>query len=119
MELLYTFTVGLGKGSEDLFLNYAVPFEIKSLFILAIAKLFEFAFDELEIQYLGIAGDTDILSETQTLKEIKIEFLNFPDQAKINEINGVINNWNETIKSMKDEKFEKSLDNILKITGRS
>jgi len=57
------FTVGAGRqeqssefigNAHNLFLGFAVPFEIKSIFILAIAKLFESVFDEMALQYQEI-----------------------------------------------------------------
>ncbi|MEO6696152.1 MAG: hypothetical protein ABIY50_09545 [Ignavibacteria bacterium] len=107
------FTIGLGRENEDLFIGFAVPFEIKSLFILAIAKLFEFAFDELEIQYLGKIYDDSDTEKTSTVQQIQ-----FPDSEKLNEVNEVITNWNNTIQNMKDPEFKKNLENIIKIIGR-
>jgi len=57
------FTVGAGRqegsstffgNAHNLFLGFAVPFEIKSIFILAIAKLFESVFDEMALHYQEI-----------------------------------------------------------------
>lgn len=112
------FTVGLGKENQKLFFEFAIPFEIKSLFILAIAKLFESVFDEFEIQvqkiYDGING-----KDTSTIpKDIKIEFVNF-DQQTLNDVNNTITAWNETVRDMKDPVFESNLQKILKITGKS
>jgi hypothetical protein len=114
------FTVGLGKGSEsqNLFLKFAVPFEIKSLFILAIARLFESAFDGLEIQYLANVVDTQAKTVPEILQDLKIELINLPDTAALTEINKILLSWNDTVQNMKDTNFEKSLENIIKITGR-
>ncbi|MEO8664684.1 MAG: hypothetical protein ABI462_04230 [Ignavibacteria bacterium] len=113
------FTVGLGKQYEDLFLKFAVPFEIKSLFILAIAKLFESAFDELEIQYLSRTFEDDSIAEDiASGKNVKVEIVNLPDMATLEQLNSVITGWNMTVKEMKDPEFKKSLETILKITGK-
>ncbi len=105
------FTIGLGKESQNLFLEFAVPFEIKSLFILAIARLFESAFDDLEIQYLGTVSE----SIPENIKDLRIDL---PDSASIAEMNDLLSNLNETVQNMKDPKFEKTIESIMKITGK-
>ncbi len=107
------FTVGL--GNEVLFLHFAIPFEIKSLFILAIAKLIESAFDDMEIQYLKYAKDN--INEG-SLNSSKIEFVNLPSGADIKEINDLLKNWNETVDKMKDPEFSKNLETIKKIVNK-
>ncbi|MDZ4710703.1 MAG: hypothetical protein SGI89_00095 [bacterium] len=113
------FTVGLGQQSQDLFLEIAIPFEIKSLFILAIAKLFESAFDDLEIQYLRHAPEEmGTVTDTELAKDMKFELVNLPDNTDLNEIKTILINWNQTIDKMKDPEFKKSLETINKIIGR-
>lgn len=112
------FTVGLGKDYQDLFLSFAVPFEIKSLLILATAKLFESIFDEFEIQIQKNLDSNGIVSGNQIPRDVKIEFVNF-DQQTLNDLNNTIAVWNETVKEMKDPVFESNLQKILKITGKS
>ncbi|MBK8984168.1 MAG: hypothetical protein IPM38_18085 [Ignavibacteria bacterium] len=110
------FTVGLGQQSQALFLDVAIPFEIKSLFILAIAKLFESAFDDLEIQYLrNVADDGEGIGN---IKKMEIEIINLPSNADLNEIKSILINWNESIDKMKEPEFKKSLESITKIIGR-
>ncbi len=113
------FTIGLGQENQKLFLELAVPFEIKSLFILAIAKLFESVFDELEIQIQNLYDKSNGRTDETIIKDAKIEFINLPDKKLLNEINATITNWNETVKDMKDPVFAKNLEKILKITGKS
>ncbi len=112
------FTVGLGKDYQDLFLSFAVPFEIKSLLILATAKLFESIFDEFEIQIQKNFDSNVIVSGNQIPRDVKIEFVNF-DQQTLNDLNNTIALWNETVREMKDPVFESNLQKILKITGKS
>ncbi|HMS65538.1 MAG TPA: hypothetical protein PKD83_09835 [Ignavibacteria bacterium] len=114
------FTIGLGKENQKLFLELAVPFEIKSLFILASAKLFESVFDEFEIQIQEIYDRNKGTSqEPQFLKDTIIEFKNMPDQHTLDEMNKTIAAWKETTENMKDPQFVKTLETLLKITGRS
>ena len=101
-----------------LFLSFAVPFEIKSLLILATAKLFESIFDEFEIQIQKNLDSNGIVSGNQIPRDVKIEFVNF-DQQTLNDLNNTIAVWNETVKEMKDPVFESNLQKILKITGKS
>ena len=68
------FTIGLGKENQKLFLEIAVPFEIKSLFILASAKLFESVFDEYEIQVQNLYDSRNGKSEDSMMMNGKIEF---------------------------------------------
>lgn len=112
------FTVGLGQQSQDLFLEIAIPFEIKSLFILAIAKLFESAFDDLEIQYLRYAEEDPVAAGMESMREMKVELINLPNHEDLIEIKNILSNWNETIDKMKDPEFKKSLDAVTKIIGR-
>lgn len=112
------FTVGLGKENQKLFFEFAIPFEIKSLFILAIAKLFESVFDEFEIQVQKIYDNLNGKSEMRIPNDVKIEFVNF-DQQTLNEINSTLAVWNDTVRDMKDPVFESNLQKILKITGKS
>lgn len=112
------FTVGLGKDFQDLFLSFAVPFEIKSLLILATAKLFESVFDEFEIQIQKKYDSNKVESGSQIPKEVKIEFINF-DQQTLNDVNNTIAAWNETVRDMKDPVFESNLQKILRIIGKS
>jgi hypothetical protein len=112
------FTVGLGKDYQGLFLNFAVPFEIKSLLILAFAKLFESVFDEFEVQIQEMYDRVED-SESLILKDTKIEFKNLPDKQTLIDINNTISSWNEVITNLKDPKLEENLNKILKITGRS
>ncbi|MEO8446996.1 MAG: hypothetical protein ABI528_05840 [bacterium] len=112
------FTVGLGQQSQDLFLEIAIPFEIKSLFILAIAKLFESAFDDLEIQYLRYVPEELGIADNELAKNMKFELVNLPDNTDLNEIKTILINWNQTIDKMKDPEFKKSLESINKIIGR-
>ena len=112
------FTVGLGKDYQDLFLSFAVPFEIKSLLILATAKLFESVFDEFEIQIQKNYDRNKVVSGSQIPKDVKIEFVNF-DQQTLNDVNNTIAAWSETVRDMKDPVFESNLEKILKITGKS
>lgn len=107
------FTVGLGQQSQSLFLEFAIPFEIKSLFILAIAKLFESTFDDLEIQYLN-----NIDAEAETNSNLTIEIINLPDLRTLEEINKVFDNWNNTMDKMHNSEFNSILKNIVKIIGR-
>ncbi len=112
------FTVGLGKENQKLFFEFAIPFEIKSLFILAIAKLFESVFDEFEIQVQKIYDGINGRETSKIPQDIKIEFVNF-DQQTLNDVNNTITAWNETVRDMKDPVFESNLQKILKITGKS
>lgn len=112
------FTVGLGKENQKLFFEFAIPFEIKSLFILAIAKLFESVFDEFEIQVQKIYDSINGKESSKIPQDVKIEFVNF-DQQTLNEVNDTIAAWNETVRDMKDPVFESNLQKILKITGKS
>lgn len=111
------FTVGLGKENQKLFFEFAIPFEIKSLFILAIAKLFESVFDEFEIQVQKIYDGINGGKTSNVPQDVKIEFVNF-DQQTLNDVNNTINAWNETVRDMKDPVFESNLQKILKITGK-
>ncbi|HMS33295.1 MAG TPA: hypothetical protein PKC91_04340 [Ignavibacteria bacterium] len=111
------FTVGLGKENQKLFFEFAIPFEIKSLFILAIAKLFESVFDEFEIQVQKIYDGINGGKTSKVPQDVKIEFVNF-DQQTLNDVNNTINAWNETVRDMKDPVFESNLQKILKITGK-
>lgn len=113
------FTVGLGLAEEyqGLFLTFAVPFEIKSLLILAFAKLFESVFDEFEIQIQKLYDSSG--REHQIPKDTKIEFKNLPDKETLADINNTISSWNEVLENMKDPKLEENLNKILKITGKS
>ena len=65
------FTVGLGKEYQYLFLEFAVPFEIKSLFILAAAKLFESVFDDFEIQIQNLYDKSNGKSGSEGMKGCK------------------------------------------------
>lgn len=105
-------TVGLGRDYEYLFIEFAVPFEIKSLFILAIAKLFEFAFNELELQYQRMLPE-DVEEEGS-----KMPGVNLPDRETMEEFRHVLREWNTTVENMRDPVLEKNLDNIVKIIGR-
>jgi len=109
------YTVGLGSDTQELFLHFAIPFEIKSLFILAIAKLIESAFDDMEIQYLKYAKDNN---DAGSLISSKIEFVNLPNNADIKEINDLLTNWNQTVDKMKDPEFSKNLETIKKIVNK-
>lgn len=117
--ILFTVGLGLGKDYQGLFLNFAVPFEIKSLLILATAKLFESVFDEFEIQIQKMYDFTNGKAEPHLVKDTKIEFINVPDKQTLKDINDTISSWNGTIANMKDPKFEENLNKILKITGKS
>lgn len=113
------FTVGLGTSYQDLFLSFAVPFEIKSLLILATAKLFESIFDEFEMQVQKELGSDEVkTAETDLPKDVKIEFVNYNYEA-LNEINSTIASWKETVADMKDPEFKDALIKIMKITGKS
>lgn len=112
------FTVGLGQQSQALFLEIAIPFEIKSLFILAIAKLFESSFDDLEIQYLNNVADDKAKSESESIRDMRLELINLPNTADLSEIKNILINWNDTVEKMKDPEFKKSLETINKIIGR-
>lgn len=112
------FTVGLGKENQKLFFEFAIPFEIKSLFILAIAKLFESVFDEFEIQIQKIYDRINGREKSEIPQDVRIEFVNF-DQQTLNDVNNTITAWNETVRDMKDPVFESNLQKILKITGKS
>lgn len=107
------FTIGLGKENQKLFLEIAVPFEIKSLFILASAKLFESVFDDLEIQVESSMEDSIVIPKGT------IEFVNLPDMNHLDEINRSMAAWKETVDNMKDPVFQKNLEMIMKITGKS
>jgi len=113
------FTVGLGTSYQDLFLSFAVPFEIKSLLILATAKLFESIFDEFELQVQKELGE-DLEGTTENIlsKDVKIEFVNYNYEA-LNEINSTNASWKETVADMKDPAFKDTLNKIMKITGKS
>jgi len=113
------FTIGLGKENQKLFLELAVPFEIKSLFILASAKLFESVFDEFEIQVQSLYDQSNGKSEDNSmLMNGKIEFINLPTEYQLDEMNKTIAAWKETVDSMKDPQFNESLNKIIKITGK-
>lgn len=113
------FTIGLGTENQDIFLKYAVPFEIKSLFVLATAKLFESVFDEFEIQVQNYYDKTNGKSEADSvMMSGKIEFINLPTEYQLDEMNKTIKEWKETVDSMKDPQFAEALNKILKITGK-
>jgi hypothetical protein len=114
------FTIGLGTENQDLFLKYAVPFEIKSLFVLATAKLFESVFDEFELQVQDYYDKTNGKSnDGSMITNGKIEFVNLPTEYQLDEMNKTIKAWKETVDSMNDPQFNETLNKILKITGKS
>lgn len=113
------FTIGLGKENQKLFLEIAVPFEIKSLFILASAKLFESVFDEFEIQVQNLYDRINGKSDDLIMKETRIEFVNLPSEYQLDEMNKTIKELKATVESMKDPQFDDTLKKILKITGKS
>lgn len=99
--------------NQQRFLNIGAPFEVKSIFILAAAKLFEPIFDSLARECQKI-GNRD-MPETGILQA----FLNSDGlNDKLDKIQETSKSLNETLSTLKDEKVEKGLDNLVKLSEK-
>jgi len=104
---------GTADVNQQRFLNIGAPFEVKSIFILAAAKLFEPIFDSLarECQksgngkapeadgFAGVLNSEDLINKLEKIKETS-------DSLK------------ETLNTLKDEKVEKGIDNLVKLSEK-
>ncbi|MBK9332769.1 MAG: hypothetical protein IPM96_10310 [Ignavibacteria bacterium] len=107
------FTVGMGREYQSLFIEFAVPFEIKSLFILAIAKLLDFAFDELDRQYVG-----NDIENTKQVDFSGVTSTILPDLQTLERLNTVIASWKAAVNEMQKKDFKDTIDSLNKLTGR-
>ena len=99
--------------NQQRFLNIGAPFEVKSIFILAAAKLFEPIFDSL-------ARDCQKTGSSKELKATGFEALIDDDNliAKLDKLQETSKTINETLNTFKDEKVEKALDNLTKLSEK-
>jgi len=120
---LILFTVGLGEEYKDLFINVAIPFEIKSLFVLAIAKLFENVYDQLELQVANEFPDKLITENgIAELKLgdgiVKVEIVNLPDAENIDKIANIVNNYKAIVDNIRSKDFGDNLTKIKDIINK-
>lgn len=99
--------------NQQRFLNIGAPFEVKSIFILAAAKLFEPIFDSLarESQKSGILKSPETTGFESIITDDKII-------AKLDKVQETSKSLNETLNTLKDEKVEKALDNLVKLSEK-
>lgn len=99
--------------NQQRFLNIGAPFEVKSIFFLAAAKLFEPIFDNLAREFQK-KGNGKAKAETPIN-----EFLNDENLThKLDKIQETSKSINETLNTLKDEKVEKGLDNLVKLSEK-
>ncbi len=99
-------------NSSEIFYGFAAPLEIKSIFLLAAAKLFESMFDSLAERYLTIVrNENDNAQLLEALKKRIIEFTN-EDIVKLDSISQLANQSSESLNG-----FVNNLKDLTKILG--
>jgi hypothetical protein len=84
-------------NSTEIFYGFAAPLEIKSIFLLAAAKLFESMFDSLAERYLTIVrSENDNAQLLEALKKRIVEFSN-EDIVKLDSISQMANQNSESL----------------------
>ena len=84
-------------NSTEIFYGFAAPLEIKSIFLLAAAKLFESMFDSLAERYLTIVrNENDNAQLLEALKKRIVEFSN-EDIVKLDSISQMANQNSESL----------------------
>lgn len=84
-------------NSTEIFYGFAAPLEIKSIFLLASAKLFESMFDSLAERYLTIVrNENDNAQLLEALKKRIVEFSN-EDIVKLDSISQMASQNSETL----------------------
>ena len=98
-------------NSSEIFYGFAAPLEIKSIFLLASAKLFESMFDSLAERYLTIVrNENDNAQILEALKKKIIEF-SHEDIVKLDSISKMASQNSETLNGFVNNL--KDLSNIL------
>ncbi len=98
-------------NSTEIFYGFAAPLEIKSIFLLASAKLYESMFDSLAERYLTIVrSENDNAQLLEALKKRIVEFSN-EDIVKLDSISQMANQNSEALNGFVNNL--KDLSNIL------
>ncbi len=122
------FTVGAGRqeqssefigNAHNLFLGFAVPFEIKSIFILAIAKLFESVFDEMALQYQEIMEkvknkEKEILHIRQSKSQSRAMISSNIQKNELDNLLAISSNFRKAAELMNSENVS---NNLKKFSG--
>lgn len=99
--------------NQQRFLNIGAPFEVKSIFILAAAKLFEPIFDSLARECQKTGSSKELQTDGFGAMLNDEHFI-----AKMDKLQETSKSLNETLSTLKDEKVEKALDNLAKLSEK-